>query len=75
METNPIDLAALLSAHATETQSVQLKGLRRRSRRLASVTADTVGQPTNLAGIASLLLHHHRKQLAQQLSPEVHDHA
>jgi hypothetical protein len=48
---------------------------RRRSKRLPPIAVETSGTPTALAGIASLLLHLHRKQLAQQRSTEVHDHA
>ena len=75
MDTKTIERPALLSNSPADNQPAEPKPLRRRSKRLAPMTVDTVGEPAHLAGIASLLLHHHRKQLAQQLSPEVHDHA
>ena len=75
MDTKTIERPALSSQHSAAIQPAGTKPLRRRSKRLPPMTVYTVGHPTNLAGIASLLLHLQRKQLAQQRSTEVHDHA
>ena len=73
MEIKTIDRPSLPSTHQADIQPTAPKPLRRRSKRLAPMTVDTLGEPVNLAGMATLLLHLHRKQLAQPRPHEVQD--
>ena len=71
MDTSTIATPAPLPDQATDPQAQQPQKtpLRRRRKRLAPMTVDTVGQPVGLAEIAALLLHLRRMQLAQKRSP------
>ena len=73
MEIKTIDRPSLPSTHQADAQPAASKSLRRRSKRLAPMGVDTLGEPVNLAAIATLLLHMHRKQLAQPRPYEVQD--